>query len=193
MQKSDEDPMIYEITYIGRHTCTQASHLKKTAVPPSKTKVRIEENQHQTNEKNQPQQEKIEQPPETIFSFGSQGEVKVEDLDLEIFPSFCFSSPSIGSENEENNNIFPYSMIDNNLLESFSPSFMSTTTSESDMFCNWESTGLGQSVHNSTSDITDIVSTPTSVTYSSIMDLDIFLDKNDFDIDFPMNTRELCI
>jgi len=194
VQKSDEDPMIYEITYIGRHTCTQAA----TVVPPSKTKVRIQENQHQNNEKNQPQ-EKIEQPPETIFSFGPQGEVKVEDLDLDldhkhqIFPSFCFSSPSIGSENEETNNIFSYSMIENNLVENFSPSFMSPTTSESDMFCHWESTGLGQNVHNSSSDITDIVSTPTSVTYSPIMDLDFFLDKIDFDIDFPMNTRELCI
>lgn len=194
MQKSDEDPMVNEITYIGRHTCTQASHLSKAVVSPSKTKTVIEENQHQTNQKNQPQQEKIEHPPEKIFSFGSQVEVKVEDLDHKqgIFPSFCFSSPSIGSENEDNSNIFPYSMIENNLMESFSPAFISPTTSESDMFCHWESTGLGQSVHSSTSDITDIVSTPTSVTNSPIMDFDFLLDKIDFDIDFPMATTELC-
>jgi len=186
--------MIYEITYIGRHTCTQASYLSKAVVPPSKTKMEIEENQNQTNQKNQPPQGKIEHPPETIFCFGSQGEVKVEDLDhkQDIFPSFCLSSPSIGSENEDNNNIFPYPMIENNLMESFSPAFISPTSSESDMFCHWESTGLGQSVHSSTSDITDIVSTPTSVTNSPIMDFDFFLDKIDFDIDFPMNTTELC-
>ncbi|CAJ1950371.1 unnamed protein product [Sphenostylis stenocarpa] len=191
LQKSDEDPMMYEITYIGRHTCTQVNHLNKAVVPPSKTKMCIGENKHQTHQKNQPQEEKIEQPPETIFSFGSPAlEVKVEGLDHmeDIFPSFCFSSPSIGSENEDNNNIFSYTMIENNLMESF----ISPPTSESNMFCHWGSTGLGQSVHSSPSDITDIVSTSTSVTTSPIMDLDFLLDKIDFDIGFPINTTELC-
>ncbi|KAG4938070.1 hypothetical protein AAZX31_16G024800 [Glycine max] len=204
VQKSDEDPMICEITYKGRHTCTQASHLNKTVIPPSKTKVNLlGENKHQTHQiKNQPRQEKIEQqPPETFFTFGSSSglEVKIEDIDHKegIFPSFCFSSPSIvGSENGDDNNssIFSYTMIENNLMESFSPAFISPTTSdiESNTFCHWGSTGLGQSVQSSGSDITDIVSAPTSVTNSPIMDLDFFFDKIDFDTDFPLSTMELC-
>ncbi|XP_027335908.1 probable WRKY transcription factor 53 [Abrus precatorius] len=195
VQKSDEDPMIYEITYKGRHTCTQASHLNKAF--PSKAKTGLGENKHQTHQKNQPQQEKIEQPSETIFSFGSSLEVKMEDLENkeDIFPSFCFASPSIGSENEDKN-IFSDSMIENNFMESFSPAFISPTTSESNIFClspcYLGSTGLGQSVQTSESDLTDIVSAPTSITNSLIMDFDFILDKFDFDTFFPLNTPELC-
>ncbi|RDY00888.1 putative WRKY transcription factor 30 [Mucuna pruriens] len=199
VQKSNEDPMICEITYRGRHTCSQASHLTKAVAPPSKAKMGLGENKHHTttHQKNQPQEEKIEQPQETILSFGSPG-VKIEDMIMDhkddIFPSFCFSSPSIGSENEDNN-MFPYAMIEDNLMETFSPAFISPTTSESNMFClspcPWESTGLGQSVQSSESDITDTVSAPTSVSNSPIMDLDLFL-KFDFDTDFPINTTELC-
>ncbi|TKY64051.1 WRKY transcription factor 41 [Spatholobus suberectus] len=195
VQKSDIDPMICEITYKGRHTCTQASHLNKAVAPPSKTNMGLGENKQHTHQKNQSQEEKIE-PPETIFSFGSGLEVKIEDVDKkeDIFPSFCFSSPSTGSENEDNN-IFSYT-LENDLMEGFSPAFISQTTSESNLFClspcHWGSTGLGQSVQTSESDITDIVSAPTSDTNSPIMDLDFFLDKIDFDTDFPINTAELC-
>nr|KYP56080.1 putative WRKY transcription factor 46 [Cajanus cajan] len=198
VQKSDEDPMICEITYKGRHTCTQASHLNKAVVAPtSKTNMGLGENKHHNHQKNQPQEEKIE-PQETIFSFGSSGlEVKTEDLDhkKDIFPSFCFSSPSIGSEKEDNN-MFSYAMIENNnLMESFL--IAPTTSEEPNIFClspcHWgSSTGLGQSMHASESDITDIVSAPTSVTNSPIMDLDFILAKIDFDTDFPINAPELC-
>lgn len=195
VQKSDEDPMVCQITYKGRHTCTQTSHLNKAVTPSSKTKMSLGEKKNHTHQKNQPQQENIEQPPETtIFSFGSSGlEVKTEDMDLkeDIFPSFCFNSSSTGSENEDNYNMFSYTMIENNLMETFSPAFISPTTSESNMFClspcHWGSTGLGQSVQSSESDITDIVSAPTSVANSPIMDLDSFFD---FDAVFPFASEQ---
>ncbi|KAK7292787.1 hypothetical protein RJT34_15640 [Clitoria ternatea] len=197
VQKSDEDPMVYEITYKGRHTCTQASHKNKAF--PSKTKMALGENRHQTHQKNQPQEKTEQQPQETIFSFGSDLEVKLEDLENkeDIFPSFCFTSPSLSSENE-NNNIFSDTMIENNFLEGFSPAFISPTSSESNIFCwspyHFGTTGVGQSVQTSESDITDIVSASTSATNSPIMDLelDFLLEKMDFDTDFPINTPELC-
>ncbi|XP_061349861.1 probable WRKY transcription factor 53 [Gastrolobium bilobum] len=194
VQKSDEDPTILEITYRGRHTCTQASHLNKAS--PSKTKMDLGENKLQTNQKNQPQEGKIEPPQETIFSFGSEFEVKMEDFDNkeEIFPSFSFHSSSIGSENDDNN-IFSKTMIENPFMESFSSPFISPETSESNIFC-WSpchlgSIGLGHSVQTSESDINEIVSAPTSVTNSPIIDFDLLLDKIDFDTDFPINTPEL--
>lgn len=193
VQKSDEDPKICEITYKGRHTCTQSSHLNKTL--PSKTKFVFKENkQHQTHQKKQPQQEvKIQPPQETFLSFGSELQVKIEDFENKegIFPSFSF-------ENEDNNNIFSQTMIENNFMESFSPSFMSPTTSESNMFCfspcHFGNIGLGPSVQTSESDISisDIVSDPNSVTNSPI-DLDVFFNYDmDFDMDFLINTPEHC-
>lgn len=193
MQKSDEDPMIYVITYTGRHTCTQASHYLNKAIQ-SKTKLCLGENKRQ---KNQPQEEKIEQPQEKIFSFGSGPEVKVENLDNkeDIFPSFIFPSPSTGSENEDdnnnnNNNIFSETMIENNFMECFSPAFISPETSESNLFC-LSPCHLGPSVQTSKSDFTEIVSDPTTSVANSPIDLDFLVDI-DFDTDFVINTPELC-
>lgn len=177
VQKSDKDPTMYEINYRGKHTCTQASHANK-ASPSTKVKVGLGENKHHilTHQKNQPQQEKTEQTQERVLSFGSELELKIEDLDYkeDTFPSFCFSSPSIGSE-QEDNNIFS----ENNFIESFSPPYISPATSE-------------LVLHTSDFDVTEIISTPTSVTNYEMIDLDLFLDNMDFDTVFPINTTELC-
>ncbi|CAL0318059.1 unnamed protein product [Lupinus luteus] len=188
VQKTHEDPTTYEITYKGRHTCIQANHANKAF--PSRAKICLGEHKHHNHQKNEAQEEKIELPPhETIFTFSSELEVKIEDLETKenIFPSFCFPSPSIGSENE-NNNIFSDTMIENPFMECFSPAFLSPATSESNIFClspcHFGSSGLGLSVQTSESDITDVVSATTSITNSPILNLDelnLFLDNVDFD------------
>ncbi|KAG4914103.1 hypothetical protein JHK82_054686 [Glycine max] len=191
VQRSDEDPTTIEVTYRGRHTCTQAKHLNKAF--PSNIKACLGENQFQ---KNQPLLEKIQQQtPEVIFTFETELKVKTEELETkeDIFPWFSFPSPSIGSENEDN--MLPETMFENHFMESFSPVFLSPATSESNPFClsayHLDSTGLlCQNIQTSESDITEIVSAPTSVTKSPILDLDILLDKGDFDTDFPFNIPE---
>ncbi|XP_061353020.1 probable WRKY transcription factor 53 [Gastrolobium bilobum] len=181
VQRSDEDPTIIEVTYRGRHTCTQAKHLIKAS--PSKIKMSLGENTMQ--------QAKIEQTPEAIFKHEAELEVKTEDLETkeDIFPWFCFPSPS---ENEDT--ILFETMIEKHVMESFYPSFISPATSESNLLClsayHLGSTGLDQNVQTSESDITEIVSASTSVTNSPILDLDILLHKGDFDTDFPINTPE---
>lgn len=169
VQKSDEDEMICEITYKGRHTCTQSN--KKL---PSKTKLRFGQNKSQSNQNIQPQEEKIQPPQEKKFSFDNK-----ED----IFQSFNFSSPSIGSENEDNN-IFLETMIENNFMENEDNNIFS----ESNIFClsllDMDSTGLGPSE-------TEIISGPNSIA-NSPMDFDLYNDIN-FDMDdFSINTQELC-
>ncbi|KAE9595789.1 putative transcription factor WRKY family [Lupinus albus] len=188
VQKSDEETT-YEITYKGRHTCIQSSHAKKAF--PSKSKICIGENKHHNHQKKIALEEKKieqQQTQDTAFTFGPELEVKIDLENKEdIFPSFFFPSPSIGSE----------TMIENHFTESFSPAFLSPSTSESNIFClspcNFGSIGLGLSVQTSESDITDIVSATTSVNNSPIAnldDLDLFFDNVDFDTDFPINTPE---
>ncbi|KAL2661618.1 hypothetical protein GLYMA_03G256700v4 [Glycine max] len=191
VQRSDEDPTTIEVTYRGRHTCTQAKHLNKAF--SSNIKIGLGENQFQ---KNQPLLEKTQQQnPEGIFTFETELKVKTEELETkeDIFPWFSFSSSSIGSENEDN--MLPDTMIENHFMESFSPVFISPATSESNPFClsayDLDSTGLlCRNIQTSESDITEIVSALTSVTNSPILDLDILLDKGDFDTDFPFNIPE---
>lgn len=152
-------------------------------------------NQFHNDQKNQPPQDKIQQTPEGIFTFETELKVKTEELETkeDIFPWFCFPSPSLGSENEDN--MLPETMIENHLMESFSPAFISPATSESNPFClspyNFGSSGLlCQNMQTSESDVTEILSAPTSVTNSPILNLDTLLHKVDFDTDFPFNTPE---
>ena len=192
VQRSDEDPAILEVTYKGRHTCTQASQMNKTSQP--KRKMGLGENQFDNHKKDQPQQEKTEEAQKGIFTFGAGLDVKIEqetENKKDIFPSFCFVSPSIGSDNEDY--IFADTVMENHFMENFSSPFISPTTSESNLFClsPWHlgSIGFGLNVQTPESDLTEIISTPTSVTNSPIVDLDLLLDKEDFDSNFPFETQ----
>ncbi|RDX60179.1 putative WRKY transcription factor 30, partial [Mucuna pruriens] len=183
VQRSDEDPTTIEVTYRGRHTCTQAKQLSKAF--PSNINMGLGENQFHNDQKNQPLQEKTQQTPEGIFTFETELKVKTEELETkeDTFPWFCFPSPSIGSENEDNNMLHE-AMIENHFMESFSPAFCLSAyhLGNNGLLC--------QNIQTSESDITEIVSAPTSVTNSPILDLDILLRKGDFDTDFPFNTPE---
>ena len=142
------------------------------------------------------EEEKPKQFQEKNFSIGAGLEVKTEDLDTredDIFQPFSFPSTSIESENLENP--FFSEMIDNDFAGSFSPSFLSPTTSESAYFsvspCHKiNNFGLANNVQTPESDLNDIPSAPTSVSNSPIGDLDLTLDKMDFESDFPFDSPE---
>ncbi|XP_045790168.1 probable WRKY transcription factor 46 [Trifolium pratense] len=175
VQKSEEDSMVYEITYKGRHTCTQTSNLNKAN--PSK-KLKFGQNKSQPNQKIQPQEEKIQPSQEKTFSF---------DNKEEIFPSFNFSSPSIGSENEDN--MFLETMIKNNFMENENNNIFS----ESNNFCLslLDLDNIELSPSESLLDLdsielspSELISGPNSVVNSPI-DFDFFSDIN-CDVDFSI-------
>ncbi|XP_039031563.1 probable WRKY transcription factor 46 [Hibiscus syriacus] len=95
VQRSDEDPTIFEVKYRGRHTCNRASHFVATKVP-STTESEEKGNQKQQNQL----EEKQKQSKEIWLSFETELKVKTEALDNRgnIFPSFSFP---IGSEEVE--------------------------------------------------------------------------------------------
>ena len=188
VQKSDEDPTIFEVTYRGRHTCSQASQL--AVASSSVASERSKENKNHYQPQKLPSQE-------IVFNFG--GGLKSEDLETredDIFPSFSFPSTPIGSQNADNN-IFSETMLEleNNFMGSFSPTFISPATSESNLFpmspCHMNNYGLGLIVQTSESDLTaEIISAPTSVTNSPIGNWDFSLDKVEIDPNFPFDNPE---
>ncbi|GLU00792.1 hypothetical protein SLE2022_181360 [Rubroshorea leprosula] len=172
VQRSDEDPTLFELTYRGRHTCMGSSRLVAAAAAVA-TAPSVEEYP----------KEKPELPEGVVLNFETELQVKAESLDSmeEIFPSFAFPYASAISE-EVGNDIFPESMVDNNLMGSFSPAFISPATSESDYFsvspCDMGSFGIRQS---SESDLAEIISGPlASVPNSPIGDFDftVLLDTS---------------
>ena len=151
------------------------------------------EKANHSRQKQQKLEEKQEQSQEMFFSFGAGLKVKTEDLDNreDIFPSFSFPVES----EEVENSIFVKDLMENDIMGNLSPVFMSPATSESNYFslspCHMDSFGLGQNVQTSESDLTEIISAPTSVTNSPIGDLDISsLDKLEFDPSFSFDNPE---
>ncbi|XP_022770554.1 probable WRKY transcription factor 46 [Durio zibethinus] len=188
VQRSDRDPTIFEVKYRGRHTCNRASHFATTSVPV--TRASKEKGNH-SREKQQ-LEEKQKQSQEMFLSFETGLKVKTEDLDNreDIFPSFSFPV-----ESEVENGIFVCSLMENDIMGNLSAAFISPATSESNYFsvspCQMGSFGLGHNVQTSESDLTEIISAPTSVTNSPIGDLDISsLDKLEFDPTFPSDNLE---
>ncbi|KAK1558982.1 hypothetical protein Q3G72_009076 [Acer saccharum] len=202
VQRSDENPSIFEVTYRGRHTCSQNSQLAvavraSSSVPPAAAAAGMSKekrnHQHYLIKQQEHEDQNQKQSQELMmFSFGSAAglKVKTEDLDNreDIFPSFSFPLTSTEADNVEEN-MFIESFIENNFMGSFSPKFISPATSESNYFSvspshNMNNFGLGHSVHTTESDLTEIISAPNSVTNSPIG------EDFDFDPNFPFDNLE---
>lgn len=194
VQRADEDPNIFEITYRGRHTCTKASLVNPLPALP--------ENQVPNNTNMEPQQQHTHQPqqnqnppPEMLSNFREGLKVLTQDLDTtrdQAFPSFHFPSTSnVKAENP----VFPAPLIDNNFVGNFStpPSFMpSASTSGTNYFSVGSSSGMnsfGGSQHLQRSDqseLTGVVSAATSATNSPTVGLD-FPFGQEFDPNFTFD------
>ncbi|KAK3194649.1 hypothetical protein Dsin_025959 [Dipteronia sinensis] len=206
VQRSNEDPSIFEVTYRGRHTCSQNSQLAVTAMasssvpPPPPPMSKDKRNQHYLIKQQEHEDQNQKQSQEvTMFNFGSNAglRVKTENLDdrEDIFPLFSFPQTSIEADNVEEN-MFIASLIENNFMGSFSPKFISPATSESNYFPvspshNMNYFGSGHSVQTPESDLTEIISAPNSVTNSPIgEDFDFSLVNVDFEPNFPFDNLE---
>lgn len=95
VQKSDEDPSVFEITYRGKHTCIQTTHFSSLEKESPK--------EHKHHPHFEPQQEEIQNQPKEIL-FDSHTSLESED----IFPSFSFPSTPFQYENAESNSFPPW-------------------------------------------------------------------------------------
>ncbi|XP_048236110.1 probable WRKY transcription factor 46 [Ricinus communis] len=179
VQRSDENPSIFEVTYRRRHTCVQASHSAMSNDNPKQNQGHPQLQQEKPHNKEKP-------IPTTMEEFlNSEGLiVKTENLDTgeEIFPSFSFLDALIDKHNEENS-----------FVGSLSPTFISPATSESNYFstssCQFDTLGIGYNVQTPESELTEIGSVPTSVTNSPIGDFDF--SNMDLETSFQFGNLEL--
>ncbi|CAK9175571.1 unnamed protein product [Ilex paraguariensis] len=134
VQRSDEDPTIFEINYRGRHTCTptQGSYLtppqsSSSPSPPDNREPRIIVDSEQFAPLPQQNQQEI------LLNFQTGLKVVTENLNTpdQSFSSFLFPSTS---NTKAENYAFSSAMIDNSLVGNYSPSFMSPATPGSNYF-----------------------------------------------------------
>lgn len=163
VQKSDEDSSVFEVTYKGRHTCNRNS---------------VSKEKH--NYKKQVQNS-VQEQQQLVLNFGADFVVKAEEELENVKEKSCFPSFSFQVEPECE------------FLGGFSQAFISPTTSESNYFpvspIQMNNFGFGHIVHTPESDLTDILSAPTSVVNSPIGDEFDFI-KVDFDSKFPLDNLE---
>ncbi|KAM6600253.1 hypothetical protein CsatA_019862 [Cannabis sativa] len=184
VQRSDQDPSFVDITYKGHHTCRRASQPAIVASSSLTKKNHFPHNEVVVKE------DKIRQSQVKPFTL----EVKTEDLDTREDHMFApFSFPSTPIESEHNH--FFSEMIETDFAGGFSSPFISPATSDSAYFsvspCHkMTSFGLANNVQTPESDLTEILSAPTSLTNSPMGDLDLTLDNVDFEMNFPFDSPE---
>nr|XP_023899975.1 probable WRKY transcription factor 53 [Quercus suber]POE51203.1 putative wrky transcription factor 41 [Quercus suber] len=190
VQRSDEDPNVFEITYRGRHTCAQASATHTVPAPASPEK-------HEPINSVNPAQLLSHQPQQTqqlsqemLLNFREALKVQTENLDTahhyqQPFPSFGFPAAASTSSVKVENQVFPDSLIDNNFVGSISPSFMSPATSGTNYF-TVSPTGVNSfgSVHQN---LQTSESAATSTKNSPTAALDFPFDQ-DFDPNFTFGS-----
>ncbi|KAL3844492.1 hypothetical protein ACJIZ3_001895 [Penstemon smallii] len=165
VQRSDDDPTIFEITYKGTHTCNQCVN-PKPASP-----------------------EKQEQNQTLLMNLKANLRVQTEDLDKKEMPAH-FSFPSTF---EQENYYFPVSgFVDenNHVGPTYSPLFYSPATPESNYFYQMRDYGEASNLqqHSGGTDIADIISTHASTTNSPIGGMEFSIDPHvDLDPNFPFN------
>ncbi|XP_077249596.1 putative WRKY transcription factor 41 [Tasmannia lanceolata] len=177
VQRSDEDPIVFDVTYRGHHTCFQASQLILTPPLPEKQEQQQHHHHHQ-------------QQKEIILNFRTGLKVKTEDLNSPKVNSSTFSFPSASVDCPKTEDHI-FSTLDNHFMGSFSPPFISPATSESNYFsvspCRMNSFGGQPNLRTSESDLTEIISAATSASNSPMPELDFPLDPAEFDIHFPFD------
>ncbi|KAJ4826001.1 hypothetical protein Tsubulata_027594 [Turnera subulata] len=150
VQRSDEDPTIFDITYRGKHTCSQAPEILPQTRQPSEnqeqnTNINIDPHHfYQQHQHQQTLQENKLPSQELLSTFRRDLKVITQDLDshqTELqFPPFHFPSTSA-----DQNRVISPPMVDSTattFMESFSPSAFMPPSSASTSYFSASSSGV---------------------------------------------------
>nr|WJJ45892.1 WRKY43 [Persea americana] len=170
VQRSEEDPSIFQVMYQGHHTCMQATNVIRGASPASP----------ELKEQQQPQQG-------VLLNFTTGLKVRTEDLDTQGVNSSSFFPHASTQGANVGGCIFSSSSLDNPFMSTFSSPFMSPATSGSNYLssvssCHMNSYGGEGSTSMPTlvtSDINEIISAVPSGLNSSLVDFEFSLDQFD--------------
>ncbi|KAM0944494.1 putative transcription factor WRKY family [Dioscorea sansibarensis] len=191
VQRSDSDPTIFDVVYRGEHTCSCEEPLGAFAhVPASQQQSQCIAGEHQKQQQQQQQQEN-----QLLLNFQTNLKVKTEGLDMEKqeqdASAFSFPSTPIGCSQPRHSFFANQANLDNHFMDSFSPTFLSPTTSESNYFsvspCRMSNLSTGFNHHTAESEFTEIISSVTSAANSPVVDMGFILGAGEFDAFDPSN------
>ncbi|XP_021754328.1 probable WRKY transcription factor 41 [Chenopodium quinoa] len=168
VQRDDEDPMQFKVTYKGTHTCTLAPRSKSAPTSPQKQERNKQNNFSITH---------YQQPPDMLLNFQTGLRVDIQNLENQE-TGFFFPTRDFGYENHA---FTPSTVNNSHPSNSFPQSFIqSPATSESTYFstspCKVSTFGGLNYGQHFESDITEIISATTSGTNSPIIGIDYSMD-----------------
>ncbi|KAF5734773.1 WRKY transcription factor 53 family protein [Tripterygium wilfordii] len=176
VQRSDDNPTIFEITHKGKHTCFQGNQSVPLPASPEKQE-----------QKNPNHDKQISHQQQQLLNFQKELRVNTEEFNnTQTQPPFSFPSTFGGIRS-----ISP--AIDNSsLVGSFSPSYISPATPEPNYFslpaCPMISFDGNHNAYRSEYDSTEILSANSSSTSSPVLDLVFSLNPLEIDPNFPFDT-----
>ncbi|ONI07391.1 hypothetical protein PRUPE_5G117000 [Prunus persica] len=183
VQRSDEDPTIFEITYKGKHTC---SHGSNSVLPPPSPEQQEQKRNKQNNTSHQQQSQGIQ------MSFPTNLRVDTKFLeDRENMASpFSFTSTSFGCMMPDD--AFLSSMLDDNntFFDNFNHSLLSPAAGESNYYLMPPSQmrNIAGNEQLSECGLTEIISANNSSTNSPIPEMDFPLEPVEIEPNFPFDT-----
>ncbi|XP_008791438.1 probable WRKY transcription factor 53 [Phoenix dactylifera] len=193
VQRSDENPLVFDVTYHGAHTCLQRFPSVPNSVSPYQE---LKQSKPNFQEHAQQQQQQQQQDHNLLLTFQRDLKVKTQGSDSDTHEyqsslSFSFPSTPVSGIKAENHVFSSASTLDNGFMGSFSPSFLSPTTSESNYFsvspgC-MSNYGGGLNLQKTESNLTEIIPAATSATNSPLMDMDFLLEPLEFDPKFQLD------
>ncbi|WOK95741.1 hypothetical protein Cni_G04448 [Canna indica] len=163
VQRSDDDPLLFDITYLGTHSCLQKPQRSSVS-----SQLKLADSRGAKNILQQLHN------PNLLSSFRAGLKVKTEGL-----------------ESDEAHGQASMAVRDETPAEIFSPAFLSPVTSDSTYLSmspyQISSFDGGMKLQTSDSDLTEIISRANSVSNSSLVDMDFMLDELDFNQDFQFD------
>ncbi|CAL9116484.1 unnamed protein product [Musa acuminata var. zebrina] len=167
VQRSDEDPLLFHVTYHGAHTC-----LPKSPAAPASASASAWLSQEQQQQEEKEPVDRQQQNQDLLLRFQTGLRVKTEDLELgghgQNSLSFSFASPS--------------TTTDSGFISRASPAFLSPTSDSTYFsFSPYSLKGGGIKLRSPESGITGANSASDS---PAAADMDLMLQELDFESDF---------
>ncbi|KAF5730067.1 WRKY transcription factor 53 family protein [Tripterygium wilfordii] len=182
VQRSDDNPTMFEITYKVKHTCFQGS---QSVPPPASPEKQEQKNPDHGKHISHQQQQRSQQ----LLNFHKELRVNTEEFDnTQMQSPFSFPSTFGGIRS-----ISP-ALDNSNLIGSFSPSYISPATPEPDYFslpaCTMINFNGNHNAYRSEYDSTEIISSNSSSSNSPVLDSVFSLNPLEIDPNFPFDTSE---
>ncbi|KAJ6830061.1 putative WRKY transcription factor 41 [Iris pallida] len=183
VQRSDEDPSIFDVTYRGLHTCTEKRENFQSEDNLQQNKEEVD----QSNDDLLQQLQQQQQDAQLLQSLRAELEVKTEDIgpEAQMHNSSSFSFPPTPASCVPSGTIVSRSAPDDSFGANFSPTFVSEPNYFSLSQCqisNHGGLGAQQTEHAEATS-----ATATSMANSPMADIDFVLRQGEYGTDFPFD------